>query len=146
MEAFCRKKGGARELLAKEKKRLFGASTSFFGRREMAQVLSWRLSLLTLGDGEGPRDRLPYRCLPRKFQSYWLRLHFSKRLKVQWDQALNPGLVSWASGTSDAILGQWFLFNSSHLWGLIEHIGRNQYFSIWNSCHKIGISFSLNVW
>ena len=81
-----------------------------FQGKGMASVLSCRLPLLPPGDGEGPHDWLPYWSLTRKFQPGRLRLHFWERLKLQVDQALNLGLVSWAFSTSDAILGLWFSF------------------------------------
>lgn len=86
----------------------------FLGR-ELAWVLPPRLPLLPLEDGDGLCNRLPYYCLTRKFQTGWLRLHFWEKLKLQLDQVLNLGLVSWAFGTSDAILGCGFLLNKAKL-------------------------------
>ena len=48
---------GAGGLLAKEKKGLFLDQDIFFGVEGKARVLSCKLPLLTLGDGEGPCDR-----------------------------------------------------------------------------------------
>lgn len=48
MEEFYRKKGGARELLAKGKKGFFLGQDIFFGK-EKAKVLSYRSHLLPLG-------------------------------------------------------------------------------------------------
>lgn len=38
----------------------------------------------------------------------WLITIVSGRLKWQLDQVLSRGLVSWALGASDPILGVWF--------------------------------------
>lgn len=62
-----RKKGRARELLAKGKKGLFEGQDIFFGKGK-ARVLSCRLPLLPLGDGEGSIDVISL-VLARKFQT-----------------------------------------------------------------------------
>lgn len=56
MDGFYRKKGGAKELLAKEKKSFLGRSEHLLGGlgEETAKVLSYRLPLLPMGDREGP--------------------------------------------------------------------------------------------
>lgn len=86
LQDFYRKKGGAKELLAKEKKGLFLSWAIFSGGGEF---LSCRLPLLPMRDGEGPQDRSPYWCWTRKFQTSRLILHFWKKLKMQLGQALN---------------------------------------------------------
>ena len=53
MEGFYKLEGGARKSLAKEKKGLFGARTSFLGIKDWARVLSCRLPRLPLGWGQG---------------------------------------------------------------------------------------------
>ena len=60
MEGFYRKEGGARELLAKEKKGLFLGQDIFLWGKELARVLLYRLTLLSLGNEEGPFGRLPH--------------------------------------------------------------------------------------
>ena len=113
MEVFYRKGVEAREILAKNEKRDGYLAQDIFSleRREW-----WELyradCLFTLGGGKGLRDRFLYWCLTRKFQAGRLRGHFWERLKLQWDQALNLSLASWAFGTSDSVLGLCFLLNS----------------------------------
>ena len=82
------KKVWARELLAKEKKGLFLGQGIYFRRKWMAKVLSRRLALLEWRKrgrkGEGQCDRLLYWCWIWKFQAGWFRLHFWKRVKLQF--------------------------------------------------------------
>ena len=77
-----------KELLAKEKKGLFLGQGIYFRRKGMAKILSCRLALLEWrkrgGKGEGQCDRLLYWCWIWKFQAGWFRLHFWKRVKLQF--------------------------------------------------------------
>ena len=57
MEGVYRKKGGAREVLAKEKKKTIFSPGHLFWR---GRVLLCRLSLFPLRDGEGLSERLPH--------------------------------------------------------------------------------------
>lgn len=63
MEGIFRKKGGARKLLTKEKKRIiFGLEQLFQGEHE--GFLPCTLCLLSMGNKEGPCDRLCHWLLP----------------------------------------------------------------------------------
>lgn len=95
MEVFFRKKDGARELLTKENI-IFRPGHLLFGGKECHLFLSFRLSLLSVKDGEGLHDRSP----PWSGSEY-SRLSNQDYVsgrggKQQVGQALNLGLVSWA--------------------------------------------------
>ena len=67
MEGFIRKEGGARKLLAKEKKQLLGARSPFL-RGKRGGFLLGGLPHLPLRDGEtGPCDKITSLVLTRKF-------------------------------------------------------------------------------
>lgn len=68
MKGFYRKKGGARELLAKEKKGLFQEQDIFGVGGEQEGFLSFRLPFLSVGDRGCLHDKFLYWCLARKFQ------------------------------------------------------------------------------
>lgn len=72
MEGFYRKKGEARKLLAKV--RIIWGS-DIFGGGEGEGFLLCRL-LLSMEDGEGLCDRLPYWCLTRNFHSGLIKVMF----------------------------------------------------------------------
>ena len=62
MKSFYRKKGGARELLAKENKELFLEQDTFFGRKWEGIISISGDCLFSLGEVEGLTGRLPPWC------------------------------------------------------------------------------------
>ena len=100
---FNRKKGGARELLAIEKKILFlGQDNFFLGRRELHGFYVDCLFFLWGMKGA---------VLTWQFQTGWLRLHFWGRSKLQLSQVLSLGLLSWALAQVMPFWACGFLFN-----------------------------------
>lgn len=80
MGGFYKKKCGARELLAKEKKGLFLDQDLPFWGKGNGKGFIMQIASSAAGDGgvdgEGPCDSLIYWCLTRKFQTGPLTLHF----------------------------------------------------------------------
>lgn len=79
------------------------------------------------GGGHGPCDRSSsYWCLTGKFQTGLLKSCFWERLKLQFDQALNLGLVPWAFSMSDAILGL-YIFPLTEIYQIELHVDKCQH-------------------